>query len=266
MIYLKKYIPYSDENKRIRLIFVGCQHYGSKQFSRNNFKKFLSEYLIDDQSYLFILGDLFDAIVSADLKRYNPEEIDKNKLINDNIQEAIEDLESYKSSILGICIGNHEYQYLRRYNLSLTQLVCERLNVQNLGISFLYRLFLRRNDIDRVRSIIIYGHHGYGGGSSFSASISKYMKKIEQFDADIYAFSHDHKSWHLKVPRIGINSAGKMCDKSIHLLCCGSFKENLLPDSISWEEIKGFGPILLGGKVIDIIPNRNSGVIIKCIH
>lgn len=271
MKILKYNIPYSNQNKNIRLIFTGCQHYGSHQFARKHFKRFLEQEMIEN-TYLILFGDIFDAIVASDIKRYDPVEIAdpkevlRSRQLNTALKNCEDDLSPYSNNILGIMQGNHEYQFAKRHNLCLTQLLCDKLGCENLGMSFLMRLLLRRNNLDRVRSVVLYGHHGYGASSTFGSSINKYYKKIQEFDADVFVFAHDHKSWNVKIPRVGINSVGKIYDKSILMLCAGTFKKALSDDHIpTWEELKGFGPNLLGGKIIEIVPNDKSGVNIECI-
>jgi len=185
MRYLKYIVPYTDENKSVRIIFSSCQHYGSKQFSRRRFKNFLSEQLSFPQSYLILFGDTFDAIVSSDRKRYDSFEVDpryhdKNERpLNLALKDCIEDITPYKERLIGCVLGNHEWQLAKRNDFSMTQMLCDSLGCINLGMSFLMKLILRRNgETNRVRSVDIYGHHGYGGGGQTSgSSLTKYEKK-----------------------------------------------------------------------------------------
>jgi UDP-2,3-diacylglucosamine pyrophosphatase LpxH len=273
MIYTKCVLPYSDDNKTIKIVFTSCQHYGSNNFSRRRFKNFLSDNLQDQNSYLILLGDIFDAIVASDKKRYDYNLIDHTYLnknerpINLALKDCISDLLPYKDRILGCCSGNHEWQFSKRYDFDITQLLCESLNCKNLGMSFLMKLILRRNgNKERTRSVNIYGHHGYGGSSTIGGSITKYERKSREFDADIYCFGHDHKSWDIKLPRVGINNNGKPYDRSVLILCCGTFKKSLSNDeNTTWEESRGFSPSILGGKVVEITAISNGNVRIECV-
>jgi hypothetical protein len=220
------------------------------------------------------MGDTFDALIPADGKRFDPAEIDPKYLqknpsmmLNHALNDCESELAPYKHQILGMLMGNHEYQYLKRYSINLTQLICDRLECKNLGMSFLMKVLLKRNGLsERVRSFTIYGHHGFGGVSrTEGGGLTKYERVIKQFDADIYCFGHDHDTYRKTIPRLGVNTNGNVVDKTLTLLCCGTFKRSLSDNEIpTWEETKGFGPKNLGGMVVEVTIKTNSWLDIKC--
>ena len=268
MITCRTDLPYTDTNKTIRLVFTSCQHFGSRGFHRNRFRQFLSEEMNHPQTYLILMGDIFDAIIPSDGKRFDPAEIDPKYLqdnpsmmLNHAINDCISEIMPYKDQLLGIVTGNHEYQYLRRYGINLTQLMCDKFECRNLGMSFLMKVLLKnKHKAGKVRSFVIYGHHGFGGGSrTEGGGLTKYERTIKQYDADVYCFGHDHDTWSKKIPRLGINVNGGIVDKSLTMLCCGTFKKSLSDNEIpTWEESKGFGPKNLGGRVITVTVKSNS--------
>lgn len=261
MVPLRLDLPYTDENKTVRLVPTSCQHFGSKRFHKRRFRQFLIEQMAIPQTYLILMGDIFDAIIPADGKRFDPTDVDPGYLADPNniMGQALNDVEKelspYKDKIIGILMGNHEYEYNRRYSLNLTEMICNRLGVRNLGMSFLMWLQLQRNgDSGRGRSIKIYGHHGYGGNARTSGgSITKYERAFMDYNADILLFGHDHKTWKYQRPRLDINSRGNIVDNPLTIVCCGTFKRSLSDGVIpTWEEKMGFGPQMLKGQAIEI--------------
>jgi hypothetical protein len=274
MVPLRVDLPFTDENKTVRLVPTSCQHFGSRRFHQRRFKQFLTEQMTIPQSYLILMGDIFDAIIPADGKRYDPRDIEPKYLLADQgqvLNMALNDAESvlrpYKDQIIGVMMGNHEYEFDRRYGLNLTQMLCERLNVRNLGMSFLMWLQLQRSDGQggQGRSVKIYGHHGYGGNAKTSGgSITKYERSFMDYNADIMLFGHDHKTWKYQRPRIDINSRGKIVDSPLTVVCCGTFKRSLSDNEVpTWEEKMGFGPQMLKGQTIEITVKTHGWVEIE---
>lgn len=272
MVTLRIDIPYTDANPTVRLVPTSCQHYGSKRFHKRRFKNFLAEQAAIPQTHFILMGDVFDAIIPADGKRFDPVDLDPRYLsepgntINFAIRDVAADLEPYKDKILGILMGNHEYEYNRRYGFNLTDVLCERLGVRNLGMSFFAWLQLRCNgENGRGRSVRLYGHHGYGGNSKTSGgSITKYERSFMDYNADILVFGHDHKTWKYQRPRLSVNSKGNLVDSPLTIVCCGTFKRSLSDDALpTWEEKMGFGPQMLKGQTIAITVDSHAWVKIE---
>ena len=270
MVGCKIELPYTDENKTVRIIFSSCQHFGSSQFSRRHFLNFIREELAKPQSYLILMGDTFDAVVNADFKRFTVSCIDPKYLlkgpdqfINLALIDAADMLEPYKDKIIGGMMGNHEYEFLKRYNINLTAMFCERLGIRNLGMCFLMRLLLKRDGANnRVRSVKIFAHHGYGGsGRTAGARMTKYEKEIKKFPADIYAFGHDHESETKKMARLDVNSKGRIYDRPYMLVVVGSFKKSLSDNEIpTWEETRLLGPNILNGAIVELTVDSDNWV------
>ncbi len=266
-------LPYTDENKTIRIVPTSCQHFGSKRFHKRRFVDFLSEQMAVPQSYLILMGDVFDTIIPADNKRYDPSDIEPKylvakpgQIINLALNEVTSVLYPYKDNIVGILTGNHEWEYMRRYGLNITQMLCDRLGCRNLGMSFLMWLQMRRNgENGKGRSLVVYGHHGYGGGSrTAGGGVTKYEKQIKAFDADLYLFGHDHDTWKMQIPRVGVNKQGNVTDKPVTIVCCGTFKRSLSDDEIpTWEEKMGFGPKMLKGQVVELTARTKGWIKIE---
>ena len=272
MVYTRRTIPYTYGDS-IRLVLLADPHIGCPGFARRHFRAFLKEELAPPNSYLLLMGDIFDAIVPADSKRFQPSIIDQKHLAEGPdmaltlaLRDCIEELEPYKSQILGIMMGNHEWQFMRRYSINLTDILCNRLEAENLGISCLMRLVFREEE-GRGRSIVIYAHHGFGGASrTEGGSLTKYERNIKSYKADIYLYGHDHETWDKDICCLGIDQNGNMQHRDILMACCGSFKKTISDGPMpTWEEVRGFSPKRIGGMVIALSPERNHRVTKKRI-
>jgi len=221
------------------------------------------------------MGDVFDALVVSDSKRFRLSNIDSNYFNCDNpdrfldmqIDDAVELFTPYTSQLLGIMRGNHEDQILKRYNTDMTWQLCDRLGNKDLDLGYSALLYLRLkynspnpSTKPSGRAIRMFLHHGYGGGSrTEGGAITTYSRFITYYDADIYLVGHSHQQWSKKIARVGINRKGDWEDRTVILANTGTFKKSLTEGvAPTWEETMGFNPRLLGGTVVEVKINRNN--------
>jgi hypothetical protein len=202
-----------------------------------------------------------DSIITHDLKRYRassdgtPEGVDET--IDYQVDGLYALLEPYKGQILGVGHGNHEDEIVKRCATNPSKRLAEKLGCPYLGLNYFFVLVFRENGA-RGRSVVIRGHHGWGGGSrTRGGSITKYSHDTGYYDADIFLYGHDHKLQFDEIPRISI-AGDKLIQKPKTMCLCGSFKKTMVdsPDC-TWEESKGFPPVVIGGLDITIKPQNN---------
>jgi UDP-2,3-diacylglucosamine pyrophosphatase LpxH len=250
---------YSDVIK-IKPIFD--VHYGHTLCDVHAFKKFLED--SDDKTYFIGGGDFLDSIIVIDPRyRKTIDAFGGEEIIDDQVNGIYEILKPYKDRILGLGIGNHEDVIVRKYATNPIKRLCEKLNVGKedkdkipyLGYSYFYKLTMREKE-GRGRTVLIKGHHGYGGGSrTQGADLTKFSKDMSYYDADVFIYGHTHKLQFDEVPRLGI-AGNRLISKPKVLVICGSYKKSLSVDSTTtWEETMGFPPSRIGGATINIKPN-----------
>jgi len=228
-------------------------------------------------THFIIMGDVFDALVVNDSKRFRLSSIDRryfqaanpDQFLDMQIEDGVELLKPYADRILGILRGNHEDQILKRYNTDMTWQLCDKLGNPDLdlGYSSLVYLSLRQERPEnaaslrgRSRALRLYLHHGFGGGSrTEGGAITTYSRFLMYYDADIYLVAHSHQLWSKKIARIGIDKHGQWQDKPVILANTGTFKKALREGSPpTWEETMGFSPHLIGGTVVEVKMNRDN--------
>jgi len=272
MLCLKRTITY-DIKSPVRLVLFSDTHDGSRYFARNHFKKFLAQNMDHPNAWLLGLGDHIDAIVPADLKRFQLSTVEErflkgeepDAIVDAQAKDFIELMDPYRERILGLVQGNHEEALAKRYGTSTHQYICDMIGCENLGHSFLMLLAMTHATQKRVRSVTIFGHHGFGGGGrTEGGSITKYSRFTQYYDADIYITAHDHDCWTKKIARIGINAAGKIQHRDQMICNTGAFMKTLSSGRVpSWAETRGFPPRNLGGVVLDIKPENHGWVDIQ---
>lgn len=281
MLCLTKTIKY-EYNEPVRLVLFSDTHVGSRFFARNHFKKFLANNMDHPNAWLLGVGDQIDAIVPADMKRFQISTIEEKFLVGDDPDSVVDAqakdfcsmLMPYQGRLLGLVQGNHEEAIGKRYGMSIHQRICDILDCENLGHSFLMLLKMRSNkegesvQTSRTRSVTIFGHHGFGGGGrTEGGSITKYSRFTQYYDADIYVTAHDHDHWTKKIARVGISNTGKVQHRDQVICNTGAFMKTLSDGRTpSWAETRGFPPRSLGGVVLDITPDSHAWVDIRVIE
>jgi hypothetical protein len=274
MLCLKRTISYNHDSP-VRLVLFSDTHDGSRYFARNHFKRFLVQNMDHPNAYLLGVGDQIDAIVPADMKRFQISTIEEQFLTGDDPDSIVDAqakdfcdlIDPYRERLLGLVQGNHEEALAKRYGTSIHQYICNTLGCENLGHSFMMLLAMVNSNA-RTRSVTIFGHHGFGGGGrTEGGSITKYSRFTQYYDADIYVTAHDHDCWTKKIARIGINRTGKVQHRDQVICNTGAFMKTLSDGRVpSWAETRGFPPRSLGGVVLDITPDTNAWCDIKIIE
>jgi hypothetical protein len=233
-------------------------HFGNRMCDVDKFRDFLKD--ADDPRTLFIGGgDLIDAIIIGD-KRYR-KEVDASPvddLVDYQVDTMTEILKPYAKRIIGLGSGNHEETLVVKAGTNPIRRICKNLNVPFLGYSWLVRLAFREID-GRGRTVILRGHHGWGGGSrTQGGELTKYAKDVAFWDADIFLYGHGHARKYDEIPRLGLKGS-KLVAKPKILLLCGSFLKTLSEGGTpSYSEIGGYPPIPIGGVEIMLQPDKTG--------
>jgi len=240
----------------IKLKPIPDLHVGSPLFDKKAFKEFMSD--IDDQTYLVGTGDIMDQIIATD-PRYKKgvEKGTSETIVDDQIDEAYQLLAPYADRIILLGIGNHEETIVKKCGTNPLRRLCEKLGCQYAGMKWMLRLNLREG-MGRGRSVVVYGHHGYGGGTrTEGGNITKFFRDMAYDEADIYLFGHVHEKAYKRIPR-GYHGGAKYQARDRLLVIGGSFKRNLTDDdTTTWEESKGFPIRAIGGYTIKITPTKD---------
>lgn len=242
---------YGDGGIKIKPIFD--VHYGHTLCDVSAFKKYLED--SDEKTWFIGGGDFLDSITVIDPRyRKSIDAFGSEEIIDEQVDGMFKLLEPYKDRILGLGIGNHEDTIVRKYSTNPMKRLCEKLNTPYLGFSYFFKVILSEKN-SRIRTVLLKGHHGYGGGSrTQGADLTKFSKDMAYYDADVFLYGHVHRLQFDEVPRLGI-AGNKLISKPKTLIICGTFKKSLSGDSTTtWEETMGFPPTRIGGAILNLKP------------
>lgn len=229
---------------------------------------------VDDKTMIVGIGDWFGGIIPSDVKRYRKEH-DAAKgedILDEQIEGMAEEFRPYKEQIYAIGDGNHEDTILAKCNTNLTKRLVNTLNtdikkpILYLGMSWLLQVRFQENK-SRTRTMVIRGHHGWGGGSrTEGADITKFAHDVKFWQADLFLYGHVHK---LKINdieegRVVGNNDWKTYRK--RMVVCGTYQRTYSKtESTTYAEKKGYPPTTIKHPIIYLTPQWGSGVDIEIV-
>ena len=195
----------------------------------------------------------------------------------DNAQQVIDDaarhlvqevyekaLKPSKGRWLGLLEGHHFTQF--RDGTTSDQMLCQMLNAPFLGTSAYVRLVFNRTKTSKA-SLLVWCHHGVGGGRRLSGPLNQLETLPAYWDADIFLLGHHTKKVAAPLDYMTpvFSGAGKTGPRLLHrtkiLACTGGFMRGYQPGRRdgnvprgNYVEQKMLNPVALGGVIIKIRP------------
>lgn len=160
--------------------------------------------------YILFGGDVFDLILPADSKRYNPTAVHprirkREDGVNAVVDWAVELFAPYADRICFLGIGNHETSSIKHGSVDAVALLRQRLQAvapSNHSIFYGgYGSFITFQ-ISRSCSYTVFYWHGAGRGGSLQAGITDFSRKLWIEGVDAFWFGHHHSSLSAKIHRI----------------------------------------------------------------
>jgi hypothetical protein len=233
---------------------IGDIHLGAEGCDENKLDKLLHWVLSKEDCYVIGMGDYAECIAISD-KRFCGKSVKReysgelSSLINDQRNTVIRKFKPLadEGRLLGMITGNHEFT-TTKYSFDIMKDICSSLGVPNLGYSFFYRLTLMKKKSPHKNNVIIYGHHGWGGGRKPGASMNKMVDAVSNYDADIYLMAHDHQKYGKRLVRLGITDQKGVGirERPCILARTGTFLRTCQEGDFNYSERFGFPPTDLG--------------------
>jgi hypothetical protein len=198
-----------------------------------------------------------DSVIWTDTKRYtkSSDATESDDIIDEQIEGLYKIFESKKDKIITCLAGNHELQVSKRHQTNPMRRLCKKLGTTYLGYSGFLKLILHE-DGNRVRTVLFYLNHGFGGGRTLGADLTRYHQTLNYYDATIYCFGHSHQKHWTPVEKIGVRG-NKIVHEERHLIVAGTYLRTLSDDTNStYGEEKGFRPVSLGCTTLNIRPTN----------
>jgi len=199
-------------------------HLDAKHHDRQRFEADM-DYLLDKQASVLINGDLVDAIMPTDRKRYSRagDGLTEDAQLNELCQFAVDRLAKYADIIDYIGVGNHEATCVKYNNVDIIQLIVYLMNqlrtkekppIQRGGYSGFVEYVFRRKDA-ATRRFVIYRDHGHGGNSPVTKGMIPLQRLYSTYMADVYWLGHSHQSLIDSASQwtIGVTGSGQVYHK-----------------------------------------------------
>ncbi len=258
---------------RLRLVFSGDAHMGNRGSDEGLLRATVGNVLNDDHAYWIDLGDALDAINMHD-KRFDPAQLPEWMNIYDLVDIAGAEIARYAEivaplgkRILAVCEGNHEETLGRVWERNIYRELAEAMGVPDerrlgsggfIDLNITDRRGKAYQDGSRTGSrkswqIIIFCHHGNGGGRLMGAKALSLERLPFAFEADIYAVGHTHSK--LAFTKHVITSRGA---REMAMINVGSYVAPYQGGSDGYAERKLLYPQGLGPVEVWLYPEERS--------
>lgn len=174
-------------------------HFDSPDCDKETFKAHL-DYCLQDNRYILINGDLFDAILLKDQKRAVPHLVERaDNQLNVKLEETAHFLTPYKDQILFMGRGNHSESIIKYSGIDLLQMLTTMLNAGNKHqIQYgNYANFIRISWTKGTRAVAkydIFAHHGAGSNAPQTKGMLDFAALSKGVNADLIWIAHKHNS------------------------------------------------------------------------
>lgn len=248
------------------LLPIADIHLGNLTSDLSKLKKDLQA--INGKTLIIGLGDWLDSILVKDKKRYRKalDATESEAIIDKQIEQCAEIFRPYADKLIGLGDGNHEEKIIDLCGTNPTKRLCEKLSTQEheviyLGYSWLLQLVFRKDEVEgggQTRTIIVRGHHGWGGGSrTEGADITKYSHDVKFWQADIFLYGHVHKLKTNDVEEGRIIGQDKWITVQKKMIVCGTYQKTYTNDTTAtYAERMGYPPVSVRNPKIFIKPEK----------
>jgi len=212
---------------------------------------------------IIIVGDLFDALLPKDTKRFKISVLakwlqDTDDVINVSINRAYEKLKNFGDLIDVISVGNHEESVLKYHSFDMISALIHRLNIYLEQKKSKHRvehgqyLGYVQYKSDRisgggVRILKVLYYHGAGGAAPVTKGMIDFNRIKTNFVFDLFLTGHKHNKIADSSGIMDISGNGNLLFYPQKLVQCGTYQKTYnLNDNVSFEEMKAFPPADVG--------------------
>lgn len=236
--------------------------------------------------HLWIGGGDWNNGIAAKDKRFDATSVrwEFQRYLSNNLHKKVaERIVKEVAPIAPYCIGygrgNHEDTVIQYADFDPADYVAERLDVPYLGYNAGIRLRIGTPGSSAVDTLLLYWHHGFGGGRSKAGKINMLLKLAEVLAGmDVYLTGHVHEAIGLPQAEMTLSRKGALRQKAHKVLYIngGTYQraykpEDLTPQTsghydaercvtVDYAEKKAYPPSLIGHYAFRYTPDsRNRG-------
>lgn len=276
-------IRYGKEHAAFSIYDIADIHWGNRGCSKELLRADVRR-IQDDPYALWVCGgDYCDWITPAD-PRFDPESVDGDLTVQDLSRlsailasSLLRELQPIAGKCLGLCIGNHEHQYMRRESQRfIHSAICRQLGAPDMGFSgwadlyFCHEPGFRGVRLEasnappetRTARLRVYIHHGFGAAQTAGGKINALKRLVDNVQADLVMMSHIHEQIGKPFVRLTPDEAcSEITQVYTMALVTGSYLKIYEPGYTSYGEIRGYTPTILGASRAHYLPSTMEIII-----
>lgn len=275
-------IEHESRTDKFRIYPLGDVHIGHRGCNEDAFREYVAKIEEDDHAYWIGMGDYLDCVQRGD-KRYDPAEQAKWVRILDTIDivaaqrdRFLKLTEPIHYKCLGLLTGNHEDLIRRRYERDVYRELVGSIKTKapwppeksgpmkghtkiGLGYEAIMRITFRRiaGKTHKGANIDIFLHHGAGGGRLKGAKALNLQRAAWAFNVDAVIMGHTHDELIEPVNKIGLSNKGRLYNRRVVALACGTFLATHCEDGAAYVERALYWPGSVGTGHLELWPHRN---------
>jgi hypothetical protein len=285
----KKYIWHKSATDVFNLVYFSDIHWFARAYAEKEVLKTRDEILKNPFTFWIGGGDYGDFVGFGDTKRFDPEAVAERVSVKDlgslgkkTYESLYKDVfEPIKHKCLGLLIGNHEKQYMRRQQQEdLHGWLCTKMDVENLGYSCfvdivfqqvrnmdasdwtapsIHRCSLSKANHAGSETFRVWCHHGAGAAQTKGGKINRLTTFMRNFEADIFFMGHVHDQMGARLtPLIADSSCKHIRHRTKLGVISGSYLKTYAQDVTTYGEQKGYEPVTLGAARVRIKPQTRE--------
>jgi hypothetical protein len=281
----RKYIWHASRQDRFKIVYFSDIHWLAKACAEKEVLKQRDDILNDPFTFWIGGGDYGEFIGFGDAKRFDPDAVAEKVTVADlarlgkKTYEEIRDLFwPIKHKCLGLIVGNHEKQYMRRQQQEdLHGWLCTELGVPDLGYCcFMDLVFQQRRPAGDAPPLLsdkslgkkyhggsetfrIWCHHGAGAAQTKGGKINRLVSFMRNFEADIFFMGHVHDQMGARLtPLCADADCLKLRNKTKLGVISGSYLKTYAQGVTTYGEQKGYEPVTLGAAWVAIRPHTRE--------
>jgi UDP-2,3-diacylglucosamine pyrophosphatase LpxH len=258
-----------DLTKWQKTYWTADWHFGGSGCREKELKRDL-ERAADEKCRIVGVGDIFDAILIKDVKRFKPSTQAKwlaqiDATTNETIDEFVKFVLPYAEFIDVLGMGNHELSVIKYHGIDLIRDAIKHLNLElkakgskhrirhgsYIGfVKYFTRCAGKGND---VKYLDFFYWHGGGGNSPITKGLLDAARLKQRFVFDVAVIGHKHHHWADADKYMKMTSNGKIVSRERRITMCGTysdeydFGDNPNASHVSFSEQNAFQPPSLGG-------------------
>jgi predicted phosphodiesterase len=286
----KRFIWHGSQKDTFKLVYFSDIHWLAKACAEKEVLLTRDEILDNPFTFWIGGGDYGEFIGFGDAKRFDPDAVSEKVTVADLARlgkvtyTGIRDLFApIKHKCLGLIVGNHEKQYMRRLQQEdLHGWLCTELGVADLGYScFLDVVFqqwrgrphpstnsglprLETSSLPKANhagseTFRVWCHHGAGAAQTKGGKINRLTTFMRNFEADIFFMGHVHDQMGARLtPLIADADCTKIRHRTKLGIVSGSYLKTYAQGVTTYGEQKGYEPVTLGAAHVMIKPQSRE--------